>query len=675
MTGHEFTVTADSTLEATSWYDAQLGSLFLQDGALATAGSATSISFTSTTITGTSVGVSPTVPTDLGPIDGGDLGATITVQGDLLLDDPAVRMTGSTFDALTGTLGGQIVETTDANPFGTAKLGLGGGNVVLSANSTGAAAFDNEVEVTASGALIAKMLGTGADTATVTLGGTNGVSVADGQTLSLSSEGNYSLNVAGTLSGVGTVEAAGGIVNISGAGSSIGGLTVSGGTATLAGENMTVDTLTVSGGVASTAEAGVKVTGSMELPGIMTVRATAGDFSVIGSDLAAGPGTLQLNDATVLVTGPPAGGSRFIRVRNNDTGANRYLHIGEIEAFVEGSPPDGIDGDGTSQNDVALASQGATFYSEVGSGGHGGTAAAYDGDLENVGDTWTRTNVLQAEYVLDLGQVRTLNQIRVWQRGGTCCGERLQDFTVSVLSDDAGSPGEVLWFESHSDMAPRPPGYADFVFTIPLEIPTVELGNLTGTGTVDGLIDITGGIAPGGGGGPDIGKITVGDSELAFGPDATYNVEVSVATAAGGPDSADNISLALGSSTLMLDGELNVSSVNDRNDNSFFGNPKLEIVSNPATAGGSIGWLDKDAVPDPVMMNNRFATVTPALAAPGEPSPHLGHGAFLRGVLYDVVTEVNPPLTRGVELDVFIALGGDADGDAKVWLSDWAALR
>ncbi len=31
--------------------------------------------------------------------------------------------------------------------------------------------------------------------------------------------------------------------------------------------------------------------------------------------------------------------------------------------------------------------------------------------------------------------------------------------------------------------------------------------------------------------------------------------------------------------------------------------------------------------------------------------------------------------TESVELKLFIAIGGDADGDGKVWLSDWAALR
>jgi len=34
-----------------------------------------------------------------------------------------------------------------------------------------------------------------------------------------------------------------------------------------------------------------------------------------------------------------------------------------------------------------------------------------------------------------------------------------------------------------------------------------------------------------------------------------------------------------------------------------------------------------------------------------------------------------PNVISAVELDLFVALGGDADGDGKVWLSDWAALR
>ncbi|NQU24804.1 MAG: PEP-CTERM sorting domain-containing protein, partial [Candidatus Nealsonbacteria bacterium] len=87
--------------------------------------------------------------------------------------------------------------------------------------------------------------------------------------------------------------------------------------------------------------------------------------------------------------------------------------------------------------------------------------------------------------------------------------------------------------------------------------------------------------------------------------------------------------------------------------------PKLKVVHN---AFGEIG-------------DTLFADVT----AGGEPVvegvvTHIGQGAFLREVTYTEAPVAEPFITD-VELDVFVALGGDADGDEKVWLSDWAALR
>jgi len=50
---------------------------------------------------------------------------------------------------------------------------------------------------------------------------------------------------------------------------------------------------------------------------------------------------------------------------------------------------------------------------------------------------------------------------------------------------------------------------------------------------------------------------------------------------------------------------------------------------------------------------------------------HLGHGVFNKAIRY--VGDAGE--SSSVEIDLFVALGGDADGDGKVWLSDWAALR
>ncbi|NQT40380.1 MAG: PEP-CTERM sorting domain-containing protein [Planctomycetes bacterium] len=158
-------------------------------------------------------------------------------------------------------------------------------------------------------------------------------------------------------------------------------------------------------------------------------------------------GEIQVSENIMTAVGVEG---RFIRVTNDGT-ANRSLHIGEIEAFLAGTTPSGGPDGG---KDLALGSQGASFESQVGSGGHGGTAAVYDGALQTGGDTWTRSGV-GAEYVLDLGQTRDLGTIRAWQRAGGCCQERLSDFTVSLLADNgSGAPGAEVHSESFAGNAP-----------------------------------------------------------------------------------------------------------------------------------------------------------------------------------------------------------------------------
>ena len=152
--------------------------------------------------------------------------------------------------------------------------------------------------------------------------------------------------------------------------------------------------------------------------------------------------------ADILVEVNPITG-RFIRVRN-DGAANRLLHIGEIEAFMHGvTPAAGLD----NANDLALGSQGASFHSSVGTGGHGNANDVFDGALQTGAAVWTR-GAVNAEYVLDLGTTRTMGAIRTWQRADGCCQERLSDFTVDVLADNAGSPGAVTFSQSQSGNAP-----------------------------------------------------------------------------------------------------------------------------------------------------------------------------------------------------------------------------
>ncbi|NQU21652.1 MAG: LamG domain-containing protein, partial [Candidatus Nealsonbacteria bacterium] len=183
--------------------------------------------------------------------------------------------------------------------------------------------------------------------------------------------------------------------------------------------------------------------------------------------------------------------------------------------------------------------------------------------------------------------------------------------------------------------------------------------------TVDGEWEVGGTLEVASG----IGELILGDGELVMAPSSVSNVLVSVAAKSG---EADKISLSSGGSLLMLGGELKVSSANDRVSNAFWADASRLVIDNPVEAGGAIGWMDTSDPANPVMRSNRFDTVNPALPAPGEPGMHIGHGAFLENVVYDGLWG---DMTNTVNLDLFIALGGDADGDGKVWLSDWAALR
>ncbi|NQU25793.1 MAG: hypothetical protein HQ567_31275, partial [Candidatus Nealsonbacteria bacterium] len=155
----------------------------------------------------------------------------------------------------------------------------------------------------------------------------------------------------------------------------------------------------------------------------------------------------------------------------------------------------------------------------------------------------------------------------------------------------------------------------------------------------------------------DVGTLTIGDGELVLGSGATYNAEVNLSN--GPALEADKIVVSeLGS--IHIDGTLAPKGVG-RTDASFYSADTLTIIDK-----------HKDGIftgfPGPTGVE--FAAVDPE---PGTTaSSHIGQGAFLRDVHYE---RLFVTVTTAVELDVFVALGGDSDGDGKIWLSDWAALR
>jgi hypothetical protein len=188
------------------------------------------------------------------------------------------------------------------------------------------------------------------------------------------------------------------------------------------------------------------------------------------------------------------------------------------------------------------------------------------------------------------------------------------------------------------------------------------IGNLSGSGTINGEVAVQGMV--------DVGEITVDDGGLTFGPDATYNAEVNLSSGTTLVAADVDKIVVTGSSTIDLNGTLAPKGVG-RTKNDFFSvsdpaDPPMMVVD--STRGGDLTGVVDDPN-DPLDKDYRFATVNPVPA--DDKTAHIGQGAFLRGVTYDR----NEFVTRSVDLEVFVALGGDADGDKKVWLSDWAALR
>ncbi|NQU19675.1 MAG: hypothetical protein HQ567_00220, partial [Candidatus Nealsonbacteria bacterium] len=162
-------------------------------------------------------------------------------------------------------------------------------------------------------------------------------------------------------------------------------------------------------------------------------------------------------------------------------------------------------------------------------------------------------------------------------------------------------------------------------------------GTLAGSGTINVEpveIEATGTVAPGGDG---IGDLTIGEGELVIDTGATYNAGVSLGDGNLVEIAADRITLASAASAIHLGGTLAPQGVGRTSADFFSAGTTLKVVDN--SAGGSI-----------------TGTFTATPAAADDATSHIGQGAFLR--------DVNPTAT-GVDLDLFVALGGDADGDGK----------
>lgn len=144
-------------------------------------------------------------------------------------------------------------------------------------------------------------------------------------------------------------------------------------------------------------------------------------------------------------------GGRFIQVSKQQGVSTDILHVGEIEAFLVGASIDPtLDSD-----DLALATKGAAAATLAGGYFHGAEANLINGALTGGADTWTRSaSPTEARFQIDLGEDFELGTIRVWQRGDSCCPERLADFTVEIYADDNGMPGELIYSGFFSGQVP-----------------------------------------------------------------------------------------------------------------------------------------------------------------------------------------------------------------------------
>lgn len=124
--------------------------------------------------------------------------------------------------------------------------------------------------------------------------------------------------------------------------------------------------------------------------------------------------------------------AQFIRINKTTPGDDiQSFHIGEVRALTLGT-------------DYAVIGLGASATTTHGGVQHGNDAALISGVVNTGGDTWSRTDVntggmFETEALINLGQVRNLQEVQIIQRGDGCCADRLKDFTVT-LEDATNTP-------------------------------------------------------------------------------------------------------------------------------------------------------------------------------------------------------------------------------------------
>ncbi|HUU92951.1 MAG TPA: hypothetical protein VM238_17300, partial [Phycisphaerae bacterium] len=235
-------VTATSTLNAVTYFDALFGPLTIDPGTtLTTTGARQGITFTdgvnatsgSTTITGAgAVGFDTVSDTNVGALNaaGADVTITKTGGGALIVDQASGNSSlgaGSLIDVQAGKLVGVYDAVGAVSPFGSAGLKIGDAEVVFDASDHAAYTFDLPIEVVGNATLTA---GHTAGAETITVGSaTNTVTMTGGMVLKAQGALGHTIQLDGAMSNDKGLEGVGGTVQVS-RGGSVGYVKNTGGT-------------------------------------------------------------------------------------------------------------------------------------------------------------------------------------------------------------------------------------------------------------------------------------------------------------------------------------------------------------------------------------------------------------------------------------------------------------
>ncbi len=704
MSNTDVSVTDDATIFAMhagpGGGPAPFGNLMIVDAQLTSLGTGAGIGFAGTIIPDDAADVifNTLAPIHTGPIDGGEAEVEIAKTGPsyLVLDQPGTNLLNATLDVQQG----RLVVVDGADALGDVDLQLGGGELVVAGSANaGPVVFDKTFTAYQDSNLLAGAGHTGTADVTVALGSaTAGPVIDDGATLSVRTADGYSLDVAGAVSGNGTLEVVQGDVVLSGA-SNFGGLAVSGGALqvdaivdvddfqladgtvdvnaevtaaalTLTGgildanAGVTVGGLAVADGVINAGDGGVTVDdgGVMSL-GATTHTASGGPFHIGGRIDVLGADGVILDGGTVTVYLPsvPQGGLSYHRITSDaDSGidaAKTYTHAID---FGNGAPP--------TVNGVAFAGDFSGNGSQDIPNSHGGNLSTpVTGDVAEVFRDM-RYNNPNGSIVLTGLTPGNVYDFRLYNRSWGQGFNRSQRFDYDVNSDGsiettvtlnpdaaaANPPGLTAWNDGNAMSYTYVAGaggelkvgvtqlgggsYHLYGLTnevVPTSSAMVTLYNLSGNGTIAGeSMQVRGLISPG----DSAGVINV-NGELEMAGSATYLCEID--------GLSNDVLVNAGNAEIYLGGTLDL----------------VPIAVDPAQIGTTSVRTIMDTTGEGTI-REKFTTAPPAGTAAAPLPGHLGMGVFNLGIDYEETVPAGA-YTR-VTAELYTAQGGDGNADGNV---------